>query len=326
MPIPMPETPVTPPMPAKEPVIYTIPDQFYGLAAKAQLPKAAAAPVPGAAPVAPSPPKAQGAQSKKWLLIPIIALVLLALLGFGAWWFLQPKPAPAPTAPSVTLPPAEPEPAPQPAPEPAPQPQPATTTTETPPPPAPQGDADGDGLTNAEEALYGTKTDNADTDADGFSDSVEVINLYNPAGFKPTKLIEAGLVKAFLPAGAAWELLVPSAWTPVAAGAGGAISYQIPTGQNELFIFTEEENPESKSALDFYLSQNPDASPSQAQSFTTKSGLDGVRTADGRSAFIAVGTKVVAFSRQAADGSAAGFVNIFPSTFAMMLNSVSMKP
>lgn len=43
-------------------------------------------------------------------------------------------------------------------------------------------DPDNDGLNNAEERLYGTDPNNADTDKDGFPDGEEVKNGYNPLG------------------------------------------------------------------------------------------------------------------------------------------------
>jgi len=44
----------------------------------------------------------------------------------------------------------------------------------------PEGDDDEDGLTNAEEALWGTDPTNADTDGDGFTDGDEVNTNHNP--------------------------------------------------------------------------------------------------------------------------------------------------
>jgi hypothetical protein len=41
-------------------------------------------------------------------------------------------------------------------------------------------DSDCDGLTNAEEKLYGTDPENADTDGDGYSDGVEIKSGYDP--------------------------------------------------------------------------------------------------------------------------------------------------
>ena len=47
---------------------------------------------------------------------------------------------------------------------------------------AADADDDDDGLTNTEEAEYGTDPDEPDTDGDGFLDGEEVKNGYNPLG------------------------------------------------------------------------------------------------------------------------------------------------
>ena len=316
-------------VPEKEPVIYTIPDQFYGVAAKAKVPVEKPAPpaAPAVAPAAPTAPKPAG--GKKWLLIPIVATVLLALSGGAVWYFVLRKPAkPAPKA-AVTLTPPAPEPVPEeaPAPEevPAPPVEEATTTEPTPAPepvPAPPPgtpDADNDGLSDAEESLYGTNAQSADSDGDGFSDSVEVVNLYNPAGFKPTRLIEAGLVQTYASSPGGFEMLYPSAWAR-AEEDGNAIAFSNP--QNEPITVAVEDNPQDQSVLDWYLSRNPGVSPVQVVPFYTKSGLEGVRSPDGLTAAISGKGKIFVVTYAPTVREAANF----RSTFTMMVNSFVLKP
>lgn len=326
----MPELPTSLTQPQKEPVIFTIPEQFYGMAAKANLPKMAPAPasvppptMPGVPAPPPTPPKPKAKESKKWLLIPILALIFLALMGFAAWWFLQPKAPPASPTPSVTLPAAATQPEPQPEPAPQPQPEPATTTVETPAAPAPEADDDADGLTNAEEALYGTNPNNADSDADGFSDSVEVINLYNPAGFKPTKLIEAGLVKTASLSEGPWEILIPTSWTASPSGSG---VMTIQTSADQRMTITEHENPDGATPLNYYLNENPGSSPAEVTSFTTKSGLAGVASPDRKTAMIALDGKIYSIGMSDASGQPLASGGLFPATYQMILNSFSKKP
>ena len=315
---------------AKEPVIYTIPEQFYGLAAKAQLPKETTAPaaaiVPGA-PVVTPPVPAKEKGSKAWIAIPIVALLLLGGIGFGIWMLTKPKQAPAPAKPSVTLPTTptpQPTPEPQPEPEPQPQPEPATTTPEVPVAPSPSADEDADGLTTAEETLYGTDAQKADSDADGFSDSVEVTNLYNPAGFKPTKLIEAGLVKAFESARLGFSALVPSAWTAAGETSDGPLSFESADAeplQRDRFTVADGGELGSQTILDVFLTRNPSVSPSQVQPFVTKSGLDGVRSPDGTTAYVAAGDRALIVVYVPV-----GQPPRYASTFLMFINSLSKKP
>lgn len=311
----------------KEPVIYTIPDQFYGLAAKAQLPREAAAPAtPGAPPIsaapAPNAPPQKG--SKAWILIPIVAVLLLGGIGFGIWMLMKPKAPSAPAKPSVTLPTTptpQPEPKPEPTPEPVPEPKPATTTEEVPAAPDLTSDADGDSLTLAEETLFGTDPAKADSDDDGYSDSVELINLYNPAGFKPTKLIEAGLVKTFTPQAGGFEVLIPKAWSPSAGSTGTQVA-AFEVDLNTTFFISMEENAGNQSALDWYLSRNPDVSPSQVKMFTTKSDLEGVRSPDGLSAYLPLDGNIYVLRQGMLNETVVGY----GSTFTMFVNSFSKKP
>jgi hypothetical protein len=46
----------------------------------------------------------------------------------------------------------------------------------------PNKDSDNDGLTDADEAKYGTNSNNSDTDGDGFKDGAEIASGYNPLG------------------------------------------------------------------------------------------------------------------------------------------------
>ncbi len=302
---------------AKEPVIYTIPEQFYGVAARAQLAKEAPAVTPtssSAAPAPSAPVKEKG--GKKWLLIPIIAVVLLAGMGFAVWYFLRPAPQ-QPSQPSVTLPPAQPQPEPQPE-APAEPEQPAPVVPE-PPAPDPSADSDGDGLTDAEETMYGTGPLNGDTDGDGYSDALEVTNLYNPAGFKPTKLIEAGLVKTFAPTDGSFEVLVPTAW--IVTTPEGALFFA-DGGDGEGFRAADEGNPGSQTLLDWYLTRNPGAAPAQVQTFTTKSGLDGVRSPDGTQAFVALDGKIFSLTLVTLPGKNPRF----STTFTMFIGSFTKKP
>lgn len=324
--MPDPNAQKTPQAAAKDPVIYTIPEEYYGAAAKARLPpemavaaQAQAAPAPQAAPKPVAPPTKGG---KRWVLLPIVALLVMAAAGAAVWFFVLRKPAPAAPQPTVTLPTPEPEPEPQPQPEPEPEPQPepATTTEPVPEPePAPTGpsDADNDGLTAAEETLYGTNPNDADADADGFSDSVEVVNLYNPAGFKPTRLVEAGLVIEY--AGEGFTLLYPSKWT------GGQVNGTLVTfanAENEPITLAAVDNPDEQSVLDWYLSRNANVSPVQVQPFYTKSGLEGVRSPDGLTAAIAGKGRVYLLTYAPPVAASASF----RSTFTMMLNSFMLKP
>ena len=129
----------------------------------------------------PTPGKVpQSKHAARWIFITIgifIAVILIVAIGFIAYRFMaSPNPVVIPSpistpafTPLVVIPSAIP-----------------VVPTMT-PVPVPEGlsdvaDPDEDGLTNAEERHYGTDTAKADTDGDGFKDSEEVRNGYNPLG------------------------------------------------------------------------------------------------------------------------------------------------
>jgi hypothetical protein len=175
-------------------------------------------------------------------------------------------------------------------------------------------DADGDGLTNVEEALYGTDPNKVDSDGDGFSDSVEVINLYNPAGFTPNKLIEAGLVTNYTSKEGGYQIYYPTSWTRTEKN-GGDVIFDNP--QNQPISVSVEDNTANKSVLDWYLNSNPGLKPSETQQFFTKSGLEGVRGPDGRTAYVSAGSHIYIISY--APGLQTEIH--FRTTFQMMINS-----
>jgi len=354
---PQPTGAPVPPVP-KEPEIHVIPAQFYGIAGKAKLPppKPSApgrqppaapgtAPLPGApavpgAPAAPPPPSG----SKTWIIIPVIAVVILAGLGVAAWYLLRrpaPRPPAAPAQPAITLPPVEepptqpeppptePEPPPPPVPEPElPEPEESATTTEdatgtppVPPPPPPQAaaDSDNDQVSDREEALYGTNPNGTDSDGDGFRDDVELVNLYNPAGFRPTRLVDAGLVSSFRSPEARFEILYPSAWLKVDQP-GGEVRFD--NDDDQPIAVSVEENPERQPILDWYLSRNPQVSPLEARPFTTKQGHEAVRSSDGFTAYVSAGGRVyiIAYAPGLQENAH------YRSTLTMMVNSFTHRP
>jgi len=122
---------------------------------------------------------------------------------------------------------------------------------------------DGDGLTNVEEALYGTNPNNVDSDGDGFSDSVEVINLYNPAGYTPNKLIEAGLVTAYVSTEGRYQIYYPTSWTATDKGNGDVV---FDNPQNQPIAVSVADNAADRSVLDWYLDAIPEPSRRRSSS------------------------------------------------------------
>jgi len=73
-------------------------------------------------------------------------------------------------------------------------------------------DLDADGLTDLEEELFETDPGNFDSDDDGYQDGTEVVNLYNPRGVAPIRIIESGLVREYVHSRLRYRFYYPGGW------------------------------------------------------------------------------------------------------------------
>ena len=73
-------------------------------------------------------------------------------------------------------------------------------------------DTDADSLTDIEEEIFDTDSGAWDTDGDGFYDGEEMVNLYNPRGTAPVKLIDSGLVQEYVNPKRQYRVYYPIAW------------------------------------------------------------------------------------------------------------------
>lgn len=73
-------------------------------------------------------------------------------------------------------------------------------------------DTDLDQLTDVEEVMYAIDSGTWDTDKDGYYDGQEVLNLYNPKGFAPVKLIDSGLVREYVNPLSGYRMYYPLQW------------------------------------------------------------------------------------------------------------------
>lgn len=189
-----------------------------------KLPKQAAA--------APRPPKpANQHGTRKPLIIGAVVVLLLAVAG-GSWYFVTRDTG---DTTQVATPTPIPPPAPLPEPDPPPPPEPIIPTTTPPVEPEPvvptttpglretplqfprvlladASDLDGDSLTDEEEQLFGTDVGIWDSDEDGYYDGQEVMNLYNPNGFAPVRLIDSGFVRDYAHQQWQYRVYYPVTW------------------------------------------------------------------------------------------------------------------
>jgi len=73
-------------------------------------------------------------------------------------------------------------------------------------------DVDNDSLTDIEEETFATDSGSWDTDNDGYYDGQEVVNLYNPKGFAPVRLIDSGLIQEYVNPNWQYRIYYPITW------------------------------------------------------------------------------------------------------------------
>ena len=194
------------------------------------------------------------------------------------------------------------------------------------PPPPPESpklppaglDSDSDGLTDVEEALFGTNVQLPDTDGDGFLDGNEVFHVYNPNGLAPATLLDAKLVKS-VSGSIGWTMLVPTPWT-VTDNVDGSVA-TFASGHGEKFKVTIEDNAKKVPIVDWYIATHPQVTASQILQYRSKRGYLGIIGADLLTTYIPWGDKVFVFTY---DLNGQTFIN-FRTIYSMMLNSLVLQ-
>lgn len=177
------------------------------------------------APTMPSVPPSSSFFSKKWVWISA-SVVLIFVIGGIIWYYIQQaRPGKQPVRPGQISLSTRTAPLPTPPQPPPPSAPPPEETVPTTTPARPGGlidfprlalvdssDLDGDELTDVEEELFGTDTGIWDSDGDSYYDGQEVLNLYNPKGTAPIKLIDSGLIREYRNPTSGYHLYYPKAW------------------------------------------------------------------------------------------------------------------
>lgn len=295
---------------------------------KKEAPKAPSVPPKPVPP--PPPPKAAMKKpthgkphGKVAVLISIVVLLVLGVLGFVYYRFVQtPAPEPTPIPPVVTEP------------TPTPPPPVVTEPTPTPPPPVtspfPEGvrpgtDTDSDGLSDVEElVIYRTDPGLPDSDSDGFLDGNEVFNLYNPAALAPGTLLEAGFVASYQPPAvtpgtpALYGILYPNIWTVTVAPEGQSNAVFAMTTGESVILSVQDKTVPTQTLAEWYAGQ---ALPPGARPFTTKGGLSGLASEDQLTVWVDARGSVITLHYDTGIKGAIDYLQ----TFKMMQNSLHLN-
>ncbi len=177
-------------------------------------------------------------------------------------------------------------------------------------------DKDRDGLTDVEEALYGTEVNLPDSDKDGFVDGAELKNLFSPSAKEKTLLASGSVIK-YENTDFNWSIQYPSQWVAEPLDVTNReVLFTADSVQGEFIQVIVSENTNGVDIAEWFASLYVDIEAADLDPFSA-GGLDGIITPDGYTVY--VGNKDVIIGIIYSFGSAEK-IN-FNTTYQMMLNS-----
>lgn len=185
----------------------------------------------------------------------------------------------------------------------------------------PAEDRDQDNLTDAEEDLLGSGKDSVDSDADGYSDGEEIVNLYNPAG--KNKLIDNPALTTYSKTElGVYTMVYTNKWTISfkEESAGGIITFTGPG--NQAFSLVVMNNAKRESIDTYYerLTGETAIDPSQRRQTDDWSGI---MTKDSMTVYLTDNQKTRFFSLTYLPGD--DNTLLYPHLFEAVVKSLVIK-
>ena len=175
-------------------------------------------------------------------------------------------------------------------------------------------DSDSDGLTDTEEAIYGTSISIPDTDGDGYVDGQEVVSSYDP--LSRGQLQASAAVRSYVDSTEGYNILYPSSWA--LSDDPQNTRGKMFTTEGEFMEVSVQENPAKLSARDWYLAKSPGIDSSKVVTVTNwNKTLTGVKSLDGLSVYFTKGDKAYLINYNISILTEANY----KSTFQMMFSS-----
>jgi hypothetical protein len=179
-------------------------------------------------------------------------------------------------------------------------------------------DSDKDGLTDAEEAIFGTDPNKADTDGDGYLDGAEVLSLYNPTG--SGKIAADQYIGVYADAAANFSVNYPKIWQVQNLNSGQSIIFS--AADNSFIEIVSMPDTGHLSIKDWYNGQFPDTPVTDAD-IVAKNGWQGVFHQSRETFYLADSARNTIYTISyvpATDGEP-----LYYHIFLMMINSFILK-
>lgn len=241
------------------------------------------------------PPQKKG--KKSTLILVSVGIIVITVLAVGAYFMLRETPEPVVIVDNT--PPVQNE---------------EPTVKE----PVRGQDTDSDGLTDSEEALYGTDFRNPDSDADTFLDGNEVFHSYDPLSFSPITLLDSGSAKRYVFPDTIYAVNYPATWTVTSTMEG--VSFK--SSRSSKIIVEQFPNPDQLSAEEWYRENLEESGEfMELNSTISKEGFSGVIGDDERAVYLLAEDSVFVFIYDLGEDTLINYLQ----TFKMIVNSFSVR-
>lgn len=181
-------------------------------------------------------------------------------------------------------------------------------------------DSDYDGLTDVEEAVWGTDPDNLDTDNDSYLDGKELANLYSPLGVDKA-LKDEDTAEIFVDETYGYSFIYPNEFNLIKVDEQeGNLIIQSQDTQEFFNILVLDNETEFDDVIEWYLSDKSNLTESDIEANKQKTELgnqEAIRTEDGLNIYSLVGRRIFLVSYSPSMSNELNFV----TTFNMMLKS-----
>jgi hypothetical protein len=169
-------------------------------------------------------------------------------------------------------------------------------------------DTDGDGLTDPEEAVFGTDPAKRDSDGDGFEDLAEIKNGYNPAG--QGKILVNSNFEIYSNPTLGYSLYYPRAWTINNSAGDNAVVFSI-NGEQFIQVLIQD-NVKKQTIEDWYKEEMRVNYIAQEQAFFKKN-WTGVKSPDGLIIYLLnpLGDKIFTIVYNIGESNTINYQNIF---------------
>lgn len=170
-------------------------------------------------------------------------------------------------------------------------------------------DLDFDELTDAEEEVLGTDPGIWDTDEDGYYDGLEVMNLYNPTGFAPIRIIDSRIVQEFINPLWEYRAYYPETWTSaVVDNSARDVLFSSITG-DYIAVYVRAMEP-GEDLTRWIIRQAPGQRITDLEQFENRFQIEGYTRSDGLVAYFTVNDLMYVIAYYPSAGSDVRFRNI----------------